>query len=86
MALVVRREKTGHTQARIDWDAHRSMPDDAQWAKDRATIMFQEYRMRAFQGVFHANPDYALWYGWSRMKQTLTEMKDMQSGFKAASH
>ncbi len=48
--------------------------------------MFQEYRMRAFQGVFHANPDYALWYGWSKMKQTLTEMKDMQSGFKAASH
>ena len=47
--------------------------------------MFQEYRMRAFQGVFHANPDYALWYGWSTMKQTLTEMKDIQSGFKAAS-
>lgn len=39
--------------------------------------MFQEYRMRSFQGVFHANPDYALWYGWSKMQQTLTEMKDL---------
>jgi cytochrome c553 len=40
-------------------------------------LMFQEYRMRSFQGVFHANPDYALWYGWSRMRQTLTEIQDM---------
>jgi len=39
--------------------------------------MFQEYRMRSFQGTFHANPDYALWYGWSRMQQTLTEMQEM---------
>lgn len=39
--------------------------------------MFQEYRMRSFQGVFHANPDYALWYGWSKMRQTLTEMQEM---------
>ncbi|MFP4284814.1 MAG: multiheme c-type cytochrome, partial [Desulfovermiculus sp.] len=39
--------------------------------------MFQEYRMRSFQGVFHANPDYALWYGWSRMRQTLTEIQDL---------
>lgn len=28
-------------------------------------IMFLEHRMRTFQGAFHANPDYALWYGWS---------------------
>lgn len=39
--------------------------------------MFQEYRMRSFQGVFHANPDYALWYGWSRMRQILIEIQDM---------
>lgn len=39
--------------------------------------MFMEYRMRAFQGTFHNNPDYALWYGWSEMQQTLTEIKEM---------
>ena len=40
-------------------------------------IMFLEHRMRAFQGTFHANPDYALWYGWSEMQRDLTEIKEM---------
>ena len=39
--------------------------------------MFLEHRMRTFQGTFHANPDYALWYGWSEMKQDLVEIKTM---------
>lgn len=39
--------------------------------------MFMEYRMRAFQGTFHANPDYALWYGWSELKQTQTAIHDL---------
>jgi len=38
-------------------------------------VMFLEHRMRAFQGTFHANPDYALWYGWSEMQMDLTEIK-----------
>ena len=37
--------------------------------------MHLKHRMRAFQGVFHANPDYALWYGWSEMQRDLTEIK-----------
>lgn len=40
-------------------------------------IMFLEHRMRTFQGTFHANPDYALWYGWSEMQRDLTEIKAM---------
>ena len=36
--------------------------------------MHLKHRMRAFQGVFHANPDYSLWYGWSEMKRDLTEI------------
>lgn len=39
--------------------------------------MFLEHRMRTFQGTFHANPDYALWYGWSEMKQDLVEIQTM---------
>ncbi len=39
--------------------------------------MHLKHRMRAFQGVFHANPDYALWYGWSEMQRDLTEIKAM---------
>jgi hydroxylamine dehydrogenase len=39
-------------------------------------VMFLEHRMRAFQGTFHANPDYALWYGWSEMRRDLQEIKE----------
>jgi len=39
--------------------------------------MFLEHRMRTFQGTFHNNPDYALWYGWSAMKRTLSEVKEL---------
>jgi hypothetical protein len=38
-------------------------------------VVFLEHRMRAFQGTFHANPDYALWYGWSEMQMDLREIK-----------
>jgi len=38
-------------------------------------LMFLKHRMRTFQGAFHANPDYALWYGWSEMTRDLTEIK-----------
>ena len=40
-------------------------------------VMYLEHRMRAFQGTFHANPDYALWYGWSEMKRDLAEIKEL---------
>jgi hydroxylamine dehydrogenase len=37
--------------------------------------MHLKHRMRAFQGAFHSNPDYALWYGWSAMLLDLAEIK-----------
>lgn len=40
-------------------------------------VMFLEHRMRAFQGTFHANPDYALWYGWSELQRDLTEIRTL---------
>ena len=39
-------------------------------------VMFLKHRMRTFQGTFHANPDYALWYGWNEMVMDLTEIKE----------
>jgi len=39
-------------------------------------VMHLKHRMRAFQGTFHANPDYALWYGWSEMVRDLAEIKE----------
>jgi hypothetical protein len=51
-------------------------------------VMFLEHRMRTFQGTFHANPDYALWYGWSEMQRDLTEIKEkakeLRMSYKAA--
>lgn len=38
-------------------------------------VMFLEHRNRTFQGMFHHNPDYAYWYGWSAMQNSLTEIK-----------
>lgn len=38
-------------------------------------VMFLEHRNRSFQGTFHSNPDYALWYGWSTLQRSLSEIK-----------
>jgi len=40
-------------------------------------VMFLEQRNRTFQGTFHNSPDYALWYGWSEMQRSFTEIKFM---------
>jgi hypothetical protein len=46
-------------------------------------VMAMEHRMRAFQGAFHGNPDYALWYGWSEMRRDLTEIKALDEEMRA---
>ena len=45
--------------------------------ENKLFVMFLKHRMRAFQGMFHANPDYALWYGWSEMRMDLTEIEEL---------
>jgi hypothetical protein len=45
-------------------------------------VMFLEHRMRTFQGTFHANPDYALWYGWSEMQRDITEIREMAADMR----
>ncbi len=49
-------------------------------------IMFLKHRMRLFQGAFHANPDYSLWYGWSEMKMDLAEINEMAESLRTLSH
>jgi hypothetical protein len=46
--------------------------------------MHLKHRMRAFQGTFHANPDYALWYGWSEMVRDLSEIEEMAGQLRVA--
>ena len=45
-------------------------------------VMYLEHRMRAFQGTFHANPDYAIWYGWSELQRDLTEIKEQAADLR----
>jgi hypothetical protein len=49
-------------------------------------VMFLEHRMRAFQGTFHGNPDYALWYGWSELQRDLTEIKSLAAEMRSTKH
>jgi hypothetical protein len=51
--------------------------------EQRLFEMHLKHRMRAFQGSFHANPDYALWYGWSEMVRDLAEIREMASHLRA---
>ena len=46
-------------------------------------VMFLEHRMRAFQGAFHMNPDYSLWYGWSELQRDLAEIKERAEELRA---
>jgi hypothetical protein len=45
--------------------------------------LFHEHRMRTFQGAFHCNPDYSLWYGWSAMQTTLGEIREKAAELRA---
>ncbi|MBN2419171.1 MAG: cytochrome C [Deltaproteobacteria bacterium] len=45
--------------------------------------MYMKYRMRTYQGVFHANPDYAYWYGWAAMTKSLNEIKELDRTIRA---
>ena len=45
--------------------------------------MFLNYRMRTYQGIFHANPDYAYWYGWAAMTKALGEIKELDKTMRA---
>jgi len=40
-------------------------------------LMFLKHRMSAFQGSFHANPDYALWYGLVALQREMAEIRVM---------
>ena len=39
--------------------------------------MFMDHRMKTFQASFHMFPDYATWYGYSKMQKDLVEIKEL---------
>ena len=58
--------------------------DAATPVEQRLFKMFMKHRMRAFQGTFHASPDYALWYGWSEMVQDVAEIRSLAVEMRTA--
>jgi hypothetical protein len=52
--------------------------------EQRLFVMFLEHRMRAFQGAFHANPDYVTWYGWSELQRDLSEIRSLAEELRRA--
>lgn len=50
--------------------------------ENRLFEMHLKHRMRAFQGAFHQNPDYSLWYGWSEMVRDLDEIRAMANDMR----
>ena len=51
--------------------------------EQRLFEMHLKHRMRTFQGAFHANPDYAFWYGWSEMVRDLAEIREKAEELRA---
>lgn len=37
-------------------------------------LSFMDYRMKAFQGSFHMNPDYSHWYGWAPLNSAQSKI------------
>jgi hydroxylamine dehydrogenase len=78
--------KDGILKKPADWPM---APDLLQFYEAKSTVeqdlwvMFLEYRMRAFEGAFHMNPDYMHWYGWAPMKETLQKIKDEAAKLRA---
>lgn len=38
--------------------------------------MLMDHRMKTFQGAFHTNPHYTLWYGWAELKKDIVRIKE----------
>jgi len=48
-------------------------------------VMWMKYRMRTFQGAFHANADQAQWYGWGPLKETAVAIESEDRSLRAES-
>jgi hypothetical protein len=90
MAEAIRTVKALYTDGILKVpEGWKYTPDLLQFYEARSSVeqelyvMFLEHRMRAFQGAFHANPDYMHWYGWAAMKESLQKIKDEAASLRA---
>ncbi len=64
-------------------DSYKGMSKNMSHIEQVLFEMYMKHRMRAYQGFFHANPDYAYWYGWAMMTKDLGEIKDLAEQMRA---
>ncbi|MEA3467323.1 MAG: multiheme c-type cytochrome [Thermodesulfobacteriota bacterium] len=63
-----------------DWDKDY---DKISYIDQVLLQMYMKHRMRAYQGFFHVNPDYAYWYGFAEMYKDLGEIKELAKVMRA---
>ena len=44
--------------------------------------MFMDHRMKTFQAAFHMNYDLSTWYGYAKLKEDLTEIKELSKDMR----
>ncbi len=84
--VVAELYKKGIIEKRPDYPAYPDLLtfyDAATKIEQTLYIMFMDHRMKAFQGSFHLNPDYATWYGYAMLKKDLVEIKELAQKMKA---
>ncbi len=64
-------------------ESYKKLPDGSTYIEQVLFQMYMKHRMRAYQGYFHMNPDYAYWYGWAMMTKDLAEIKDLAATLRA---
>lgn len=72
--------KEGIIEKREDYPAYPDLLtfyDAGTKVEQTLYMMFMDHRMKAFQGSFHLNPDYATWYGYAKLKKALVEIKEL---------
>ncbi|HID96650.1 MAG TPA: cytochrome C [Thermodesulfobacteriaceae bacterium] len=58
-------------------ESYKELPAGMSYIEQVLFQMYMKHRMRAYQGFFHMNPDYAYWYGWAMMTKDLGHIKDL---------
>jgi hypothetical protein len=65
-------------------DSYKNLPDGMSYIEQVLFQMYMKHRMRAYQGYFHMNPDYAYWYGWAMMTKDLGHIKELAAEMRAS--
>ncbi|RUM90274.1 MAG: cytochrome C [Thermodesulfatator sp.] len=65
-------------------DTYKDMDKNVSFIEQVLFQMYMKHRMRAYQGFFHVNPDYAYWYGWAQMTKDLGEIKELAAEMRAS--